>query len=330
VDINKKAPIFPAEDLQTNRIFSVNTSSTYQNKSPSRSLTHKDCLKMADSLEANEKGDQAHTDNDGEILEKTKSLQHNVLSTQAPSSEADSSSLKTPSEHALEELIPQLTRRGTINPDSPYFSTEKFLRDLMARAKEQGLKRRSAGVCFRGLVVLGYGSDFTHQNTVGTVATGVLRIGDSIRAKRHPPMKTILYTMDGVVREGEMLLVLGKPGSGATTLLKTIAGQTRGYASVSGGFSSKISPLTEIDIHYNGIPAKIMHQRFRGEVAYNGEVDIHFPHLTVEQTLRFAAKLRIPHTRVDNSPRKSVVTTMVNILGTVFGLRHTFNTKVGV
>jgi len=84
------------------------------------------------------------------------------------------------------------------------------------------------------------------------------------------------------------------------------------------------------DIHYNGIPADIMHTRFRGEVAYNGEVDVHFPHLTVGQTLSFATKLRTPHTRVDNTPRKQLVGNAVKILGTVFGLRHTFNTKVGV
>jgi ABC-type multidrug transport system ATPase subunit len=73
-----------------------------------------------------------------------------------------------------------------------------------------------------------------------------------------------------------------------------------------------------------------MHERFRGEVAYNGEVDIHFPHLTVNQTLTFATKLRTPHRRVDNVPRKHVNRNVVTILGTIFGLRHTFNTKVGV
>jgi hypothetical protein len=172
---------------------------------------------------------------DGEALEKSKSTRHHVqLATSTPSEE-DPQSLGTPSEDALEHLIPQLSRRGTINVDSPYFSTEKFLRNILAKAEEQGLKRRNSGVCFRSLVVLGYGSGFTHQNTVGTVATGFLRIKDTLRVRRHPPMKTILYSMDGVVKEGEMLLVLGKPGSGATTLLKTIAGETRGYASVSGG-----------------------------------------------------------------------------------------------
>lgn len=180
--------------------------------------------------------------NNEEILEKSESAEHTVQPAISTPSEADSSSLQTPPEGALEELIPQLSRRGTINVDSPYFSTEKFIRDLLVKAEEQGLKRRSAGVCFRSLVVLGYGSEFTHQNTVGTVATGLLRIKDTIRTRRHPPMKTILYSMDGVVKEGEMLLVLGKPGSGATTLLKTIAGETRGYANVSGGIALHIAP----------------------------------------------------------------------------------------
>jgi len=72
-----------------------------------------------------------------------------------------------------------------------------------------------------------------------------------------------------------------------------------------------------------------MIKRFRGEVAYNGEVDVHFPHLTVYQTLSFAAKMRIPHTRVDNMSRKDAIRMMVTVLGTVFGIKHTFNTKVG-
>jgi ATPase subunit of ABC transporter with duplicated ATPase domains len=176
-------------------------------------------------------------DNDApDGLERTKSHQHANSASDSAASETDRYSSENPSDGALQELVPQLTRRGTINLDSPYFSTEKFLRNLLARAKEQGLRRRNAGVVFKSLVVLGYGSDYTHQNTVGTVATGIFRIGDTIKAHRHPPLKTILHSMDGVVKEGEMLLVLGKPGSGATTLLKTIAGETKSYASVSGGY----------------------------------------------------------------------------------------------
>jgi ABC-type multidrug transport system ATPase subunit len=36
----------------------------------------------------------------------------------------------------------------------------------------------------------------------------------------------ILHGLEGLVNAGEMLLVLGPPGSGCSTLLKTIAGQT--------------------------------------------------------------------------------------------------------
>jgi ATP-binding cassette subfamily G (WHITE) protein 2 (PDR) len=38
----------------------------------------------------------------------------------------------------------------------------------------------------------------------------------------------ILRDFDGVVRRGEMLVVLGPPGSGCSTFLKTIAGETSG------------------------------------------------------------------------------------------------------
>ena len=38
----------------------------------------------------------------------------------------------------------------------------------------------------------------------------------------------ILKGLDGLVESGEMLVVLGPPGSGCSTLLKTIAGETHG------------------------------------------------------------------------------------------------------
>jgi ABC-type multidrug transport system ATPase subunit len=38
----------------------------------------------------------------------------------------------------------------------------------------------------------------------------------------------ILNSFDGVLEAGEMLVVLGPPGSGCSTLLKTIAGEMNG------------------------------------------------------------------------------------------------------
>lgn len=39
----------------------------------------------------------------------------------------------------------------------------------------------------------------------------------------------ILRDFEGLVRSGEMLVVLGRPGSGCSTLLKTISGKTHGF-----------------------------------------------------------------------------------------------------
>jgi ATP-binding cassette subfamily G (WHITE) protein 2 (SNQ2) len=56
---------------------------------------------------------------------------------------------------------------------------------------------------------------------------------------------------------------------------------------------------------------------------------VHFPTLTVEQTLRFAAKTRAPHQRLENQTRADFVTGITEIISTIFGLKHAKNTPVG-
>lgn len=58
-------------------------------------------------------------------------------------------------------------------------------------------------------------------------------------------------------------------------------------------------------------------------------MDNHFPHLTVEQTLRFAIACRTPRQRVDDLSRKEFQDFSLEVLATVFGLRHVLSTKVG-
>ncbi len=58
-------------------------------------------------------------------------------------------------------------------------------------------------------------------------------------------------------------------------------------------------------------------------------VDIHFPHLTVSQTLDFALACRTPNVRIDDISRKEFIRSTREVLATVFGLTHTYNTKVG-
>ena len=66
---------------------------------------------------------------------------------------------------------------------------------------------------------------------------------------------------NGYARPGEMVLVLGRPGSGCSTFLKTIANQRGGFMAVDG------------EVTYGGIGATEMGDRYKGEVVYNQEDD---------------------------------------------------------
>ncbi len=72
-----------------------------------------------------------------------------------------------------------------------------------------------------------------------------------------------------------------------------------------------------------------MHKQFKGEVLYNQEVDKHFPHLTVGQTLDFAAAARAPKNRPGGTTTQQYISEMWNIVMAVFGLSHTAGTILG-
>lgn len=72
-----------------------------------------------------------------------------------------------------------------------------------------------------------------------------------------------------------------------------------------------------------------MHSEFRGECNYQAESDVHFPHLTVSQTLSVAAEARVPANAVTDSSRKSYVNDTVCATAGALGLSHTLNVKIG-
>lgn len=86
----------------------------------------------------------------------------------------------------------------------------------------------SISVAFRDLNAYGFGVPTDYQQTVGNVWLGLLGL-----ARKHlgtgKRRIEILRSLDGIVEAGEMLAVLGPPGSGCTTFLKTISGETHGF-----------------------------------------------------------------------------------------------------
>lgn len=85
----------------------------------------------------------------------------------------------------------------------------------------------------------------------------------------------------------------------------------------------------EGEVHYDSLTPDDIAKHYRGDVVYCPEDDIHFPTLTVDETLRFAAKMRAPHNRFEERSRSSYVTSVTDIVSTIFGLRHVKNTPVG-
>ncbi|KAF2121683.1 AtrD, ABC-transporter [Lophiotrema nucula] len=138
------------------------------------------------------------------------------------------------------------------------------------------------------------------------------QVKNLISANRTPS-SLILLPMDGLVRCSEMLLVLGRPGSGSSTFLKTIAGNTHGFA-VS----------EDAVINYEGIPYHEMHAEHKAETRYVAEMDIHFPELTLGQTLEFAVRAR---PRNAHSPQ--YITGNAISVASLFNLQQSFDTLMG-
>lgn len=112
-------------------------------------------------------------------------------------------------------------------------------------------------------------------------------------------------------------MVLGRPGAGCSTLLRVLANQRMDYHAVEG------------EVHYDSFSPEDIQSRYRGDVQYCPEDDVHFPSLTVEQTIKFAARLRTPHARFDAMTRDRHIDIITDLATTVFGLRHVKDTLVG-
>lgn len=72
-----------------------------------------------------------------------------------------------------------------------------------------------------------------------------------------------------------------------------------------------------------------MHKHFRGKCTYQPESDIHFPHLTVAQTLDFAARAGFTSNHTTGLDRKTLAENSRNAAVTALGLDQTRDIKVG-
>lgn len=207
-----------------------------------------------------------------------------------------------------------------LNPENPDFDSKYWVKNLrkLQDSDPDYYKPSSLGVAYRNLRVYGIASGSDYRSTVSNAfikfTTEIIR---GFRKNDPSIYFDILKTMDAVMRPGEVTVVLGRPGAGCSTLLRTIAARTYGFKV---GEDSKIT--------YDGLTPKQIENNHRGDVIYSAEIDTHFPHLLVGDTLEFAARLRTPHNR-GAVERETYAKHMASVFMATFGLSHTRNTKVG-
>lgn len=135
----------------------------------------------------------------------------------------------------------------------------------------------------------------------------------------------LIRDFNGVVQPGEMMLVVGRPGSGCTTLLKALSGLHQGYAGVDG------------KVYIGNMESNKELAPYRSDVVFNSEEDTHDPNLHVGHTMDFALRNNTPapEARHPTSEGGQAMTAdeyrekEKNILLKAFGLTHTHDTKVG-
>lgn len=197
----------------------------------------------------------------------------------------------------LERSLTQMSRRSSIGPPEPSvirrrssrkqqqdqagltqdeqikqegdFDYESHLKNkILPGAEAQGFKSKTMGVMWKQLSVIGEGVGEQFIATTGDPFIALFNLFNPFfwvrkctnRDSRSKTVtKTILFPMDGCCREGEMILVLGRPGSGCSTLLRVLANDRKNYKKILGV------------VTYNHLSSDTVAKHYKGEVLYNQE-----------------------------------------------------------
>ena len=116
--------------------------------------------------------------------------------------------------------------------------------------------------------------------------------------------KNILNDISLVIEPGQLVALVGGSGAGKSTLMKSLL---------------SISPITSGAVFLNGENLRNTWEIYRTQIGYVPQDDIVHLHLTVEEVLRFACKLRLPpDTNVDAVVEKTLSQIKLS------HVRHTF------
>lgn len=138
--------------------------------------------------------------------------------------------------------------------------------------------------------------------------TGPTQLWNRLRRKDPSPPKPVLTGIDASMPSGSLTAIIGSSGSGKTSLLNLMAGRMGvAGATVSGSTT------------FNGDP-----DLGRIRSAYVMQEDVLVPTLTVRETLRYSADLRLPPPTT-REERRTIVEQVIRELG----LKECADTRIG-
>ncbi|KAJ3100384.1 hypothetical protein HDU97_002259 [Phlyctochytrium planicorne] len=207
-----------------------------------------------------------------------------------------------------------------LDPRSDKFDNKFSMQVMRQFAKAMHLEWPEMPVVFKDLVILG---DSVNKTEIPTVADPLRNlmfpfvraykfftgINKTFFPPKLPTAKTILHSMTGVIQPGECVLVIGRPGSGCSTLLRALANRNSTFKEIKG------------TLLHAGLTSEEVNKRFRGDINFAEENDPHYPSLTVRQTLDFALKCRINNALLRNR--------IIEVTLRMYGLVNCQNTVVG-
>ena len=216
------------------------------------------------------------------------------------------------------ELLRSISRKTT---DEDALNLRRQLFQLYDHQDDRNQDLRHVGIVFKHLTVQGHGVGARLQSDLSTPLFSLHGWARSLigRPTRCSPLRTLLNDFSGLLKPGEMLLVLGNPSSGCSTFLKAIGGEIHGFTNLHG------------EITYGGVPRTTVAERYSSEILYTGEDDLHFPTLTVRETLEFALQNTVPThaSYFQGKSRSEYIRDYLRIISKVFWLEHAMDTIIG-
>jgi ATP-binding cassette subfamily G (WHITE) protein 2 (SNQ2) len=190
---------------------------------------------------------------------------------------------------------------------------------LRSQSGDNGAEVKTASLSFEDLSVQSPG-DTVHPvktlprailNTFGPDQYNFIKSKFASWFPRKSNGKQILTDFTGLLHPGEMLFVLGRPGSGCSTFLRTAA--NRSSLQVTG------------QLGYGNMTAEEFGKNHERETVYLPEEDKHIATLSVRQTLQFALRTSLPA----KTRTPALVNELVEAIAGILGLTHALETGVG-